>query len=237
MTIVHRHGLSTFSYVIELHIPCDILQITRMAYQSYNQPGNWLLNNITKMRTPGIHLIAFVCYRSSITHENSCSLHSVIRFALLFCVCTSTFSYNAHMKLTLLILVNLLAAMNISHFPIFQCWHMVSIICHQRRMTVTFLSKLVCDFKSCHQSMISLLPNYCFQGNQPSYQIWMTLSTFVQYAIEKYCEIHIMFCVNVVKEMYIEIVLLYCGMIFFLFKIVQPGSADCAMKMYFLLIT
>ena len=166
MAIVHRHGLSTFSYVIELHIPCDIFQITRMAYQSYNQPSYWLLNNITKRLTPGIHLKAFVCYRSSITHENSCSLHSVIRFALLFCVCTSTFSYNAHMKLTLLIFVNLLAAMNISHFPIFQCWHMVSIICHQRRMTVTFLSKLVCDFKSCHQSMISLLPNYCFQGNQ-----------------------------------------------------------------------
>ena len=64
----------------------------------------------------------------------------------------------------------------------------------------------------------------------------MTLSTFAQYAKEKYCEIDIMFCVNVVKEMCIETALLYCRMIFFVQNRTTSGSADFAMKMYFLLI-
>ena len=64
----------------------------------------------------------------------------------------------------------------------------------------------------------------------------MNWSTFVQYAVEKYCGTHTLPFVNVVKEKYIKTVLHCHKMISYISKVAELGSADYAMKEYFHLI-
>ena len=124
-------------------------------------------------------------------------------------------SFFVSLQMTLLIHVNSMTAFNASHFLNSETWHMISIIGYQRRSTSVILRRLTP--KNCHQSMIT----------------WWT---FVPSAVEKYWKIHILFYVKAVKEGYIETVLLYHVRNSCLSKIVQPGSADYVMKVYFLLI-
>ena len=85
--------------------------------------------------------IAFVCYRPSITHENS-PLFCILCLHCLLCVCTRTSSFFVSLQMTLLIHVNSLTAFNASHFLNSETWHMISIIGHQRRLTSVILRRL-----------------------------------------------------------------------------------------------
>ena len=93
-----------------------------------------------------------VCYRPSITHENSPLFVSFVLHCM-FCVCTRTSSFFAYLQMTLLIHVNSMTAFNDSHFLNSETWHMISIIGHQRRLTSVILKRLTPE--NCHQSIIT----------------------------------------------------------------------------------
>ena len=147
----------------------------------------------------------------------------------------SRFTY-LDMQLTLPIHVNPLTAINTSHHLSPGAWHMIPIIGHQRRLTAANLSKLTCDFRKLPPEH-NIYPNILFPRMSSYCQTWLISLTFVLYAVKKHCETRIRFFVSVVREKYIEIVLLCHMMNFYSYKIAQLGSASCAMKTFFPSIT
>ena len=116
--------------------------------------GQWLIT----------YSIVFVCYRPTITHENS-PLFCIICSALsVLCMHPHIILFFVSLQMTLLIHVNSMTAFNASHFLNSETWHMISIIGHQRRLTSVTLRRLTPE--NCHQSIITALihclQEYCY---------------------------------------------------------------------------
>ena len=165
------------------------------------------------------------------THYVSLFLH-----CMFFFVCNCMLSYILDIQLTLPIHVNPLTAINTSHLLSPGAWHMIPIIGHQRRLTAAILSKLTCDFRKLPPEH-NIYPNILFPRMSSYCQTWLISLTFVLYAVKKHCETLIRFFVSVVREKYIEIVLVCHMMNFYSCKIARLGSAGCAMKTFFPSIT
>ena len=165
------------------------------------------------------------------THYVSLFLHCM------FFVCTCMLSYVLDMQLTLPIHVNPMTAINTSHLLSPGAWHMIPIIVHQRRLTAAILSKLTCDFRKLPPEH-NIYPNILFPRMSSYWQTWLISLTFVLYAVKKTLRnSYTVLCQSVVREKYIEIVLLCHMMNFYSSKIAQLGSAGCAMKTFFPSIT
>ena len=199
-------------------------------HQPYDQPRSRLLSIWNDTLPWAFISIVLVCYHLSIYHEN---LHSLcITFSALYVfICTCMLSYILDMQLTLPIHVNPFTAINSSHLLSPGAWHMTPIIGHQRRLTATILSKLTCDFRKLPPEH-NIYPNILFPRMSSYCQTWLISLTFVLYAVKKHCETPIRFFVSVVREKYIEIVLLCHMMNFYSSKIAHFGSAGCAKKTF-----
>ena len=84
---------------------------------------------------------------------------------------------------------------------------------------------------SCRQAGF-FFSNILFPRMSTYCQTWLISLTFVLYAVKKHCETLIRFFVSVVREKYIEIVLVCHMMNFYSSKIARLGSAGCAMKTF-----